>query len=227
MSNIDFLLKRKEIKIGELESFVGVSTGYFSRIRNSDSDETCPNIDVLTMTANKLDCSLVGLLYSDFAALTDTELFIIDSINNIIKKTARESITWERKSPGVFYSSGFPLCVRVKYIINIESDVFQSKFLGRNVSLAGDVLTFKNANGNFYLVPIKDDSDDIQYEFYLQTHIGTIKNIINGNSESKEGVVELLESLYNAGLMSSKKIRMDKDVEDALSLFNDDEEGDQ
>lgn len=224
MSNIDFLLKRKGVKIGELENFVNVSTGYFSRIRNSESDETCPNIDVLAMTAVKLDCSLAGLLYSDYAALSDTELFIIDSINNVIKKTTRESIVWERKSADMFYSSGFPLCAKVRHIMNIESDVFQSKFLGKNVSIAKDVLTFKNSDGNFYLIPVVTDSNKVQYEFYLQTCTGSIKSIFNGNSESKEGVIELFETLYNAGLLSSKKLRIDKDVEKALMSFSDDEE---
>lgn len=227
MSNIDFLLKRKGVKIGELESFVNVSTGYFSRIRNSENDETCPNIDVLAMTSVKLDCSLVGLLYSDYAALSDTELFVIDSINNIIKKTTRESISWERKSPDMFYSSRFPLCKKIKNILNLESNVFFSNFLEKNVSLAGDVLSFTNFDGTFYLVPIVDDSSDTQYEFYLQTISGQIKNILNGNSESKEGVLELLETLYNAGLLSSKKLRLDKDVENALmSFINDDDEED-
>ena len=227
MSNIDFFLKRKGVKIGELENFVDVSTGYFSRIRNSESDETCPNIDVLTMTALKLDCSLVGLLYSDYAALTDTELFIVDSINNIIKKTTREQLVWERKSAGVFYSSGFPLCIKEKNFLNIESYFFRSKFLGKNVLVSNDVLYFKNSDGYFYLVPIVDGSDGVQYEFYFQPFLGTVKSIINGNNLSKEGIFELLESLYNTGLLSSKKLRIDSDVETALlSFISDEEEGD-
>lgn len=221
MSNIDFLIKRKGVKIGELESFVNVSTGYFSRIRNSESNETCPSIDVLAMTAVKLDCSLVGILYSDYAALSETELFIVDSINNIIKKTTRESIIWERISSENFYLSHFPLCLKIKNFLNIDINVFKSKFLEKNVSLAGDVLICKNTDGTFYLIPISDGSNNIQYEFYLQTIDGHIKTILNGNDESKEGVFKLFEALYNVGLLSSKKIRIDKDVENALMSFDD------
>ena len=46
MNNINTLIKDKNIKIGELENSIGISTGYLSKMSKADN-ESMPGIDLI------------------------------------------------------------------------------------------------------------------------------------------------------------------------------------
>ena len=52
MNNINTLIKDKNIKIGELENSIGISTGYLSKMSKADN-ESMPDMETGTETGNK------------------------------------------------------------------------------------------------------------------------------------------------------------------------------
>ena len=56
MNNITTLIKEKNIKIGELENSVGISTGYLSKMAKPEN-ESMPGIDLIWKLAEKLGVS--------------------------------------------------------------------------------------------------------------------------------------------------------------------------
>ena len=55
MNNINTLIKDKNIKIGELENSIGISTGYLSKMSKADN-ESMPGIDMETGTETGNKC---------------------------------------------------------------------------------------------------------------------------------------------------------------------------
>lgn len=55
-----------------------------------------------------------------------------------------------------------------------------------------------------YIIPLRETNDDIQYEIYIRS-FNYVAKIINGCSDSKPGVLKLLQTIYEAAKLSSKK----------------------
>ena len=217
LSNIDYLLKTRDIKIGELESSISVSPGYFSRIRNNESDETCPSIDCLSSIACKLKVSLISLLYSDFSLLTETECFLLKSIEMIIKKTNSDQIIWKKESSNSFLNSGFPLCEPGEVILGIKKRHFKSLFNGCHCDINGFVLSFTFERQSYYLIPLADDEgSSTQYELYFLQSGVLVKKVCNANKASKDGFLEIFKTLYLSAIESANKIRIDESVKSSL-----------
>lgn len=216
LNNIDLLLKEKDMKISELEGSIKVSPGYFSRLRNNENDEACPSIDTLSSIAETLGTTLTSILYCDLSMVTETESFIIQSINSVIDKTNKDDIKWEKKTSQVFVRSTFPLCGEYKTILGLPEYHFVSAFTGESLSVTGDVLYFKYKNDSYYLIPLDDEGDKTQYEFYMLYANTLAKKVFNANSKSKDGFVLIMESLYDAASKSVKKIRIDENVKKGL-----------
>ena len=97
MKNINFLIKRKNMKIGELEAELGVSTGYLSRISKHDND-SIPNIDLIWKVAQKLEVSIDSLVGGEFESSNDNLLFIVNFLHSLIEDTDQHECEWEKFS---------------------------------------------------------------------------------------------------------------------------------
>ena len=64
LNNIYFLVKEKNLRIGDLEAGAGVSIGYISRLNKDDSKAT-PSIEFLVSIADKLDVTIDALIQYD------------------------------------------------------------------------------------------------------------------------------------------------------------------
>ena len=106
-SNISYLLKQKNMKIGTFEEQVNVSPGYLSRISKEDSIK--PGIDFIVRAASILDTSIDILLGTDLTSLTATETYFKQFIEKLIKDTRNERLEWQ--------------CEKPRYLNNLEVDM--------------------------------------------------------------------------------------------------------
>lgn len=97
VSNIYFLAKQKEMKIGDLESECGVSTGYISRLNKEDS-KTVPGLEFLLAVAEKLGVSLKSLVSFKFSELTPNEVKVKRFIEKLTFQTQSFAIHWEQEN---------------------------------------------------------------------------------------------------------------------------------
>lgn len=221
LNNIDFLLEKNNIKKGELEQFIEVSPGYLSRIKASDNVDASPNIDKLSLIASKLNCSIISLLFCDYASLTETEIYLVNSLESIIDKTNNDQVVWCKLSPSSFLHSGFPLCFKKENMFlkfDFDEYAFRSSFLGKTVGVVDNVYYSKNKSDTIYIIPVREE-DETQYEIYINSK-GEVAKIINGSSESKSGILKILQTLYDVAVFSSKKVRIDESVRQMLGGFS-------
>ncbi len=103
ISNIYYLAKKKNIKIGDIETKAGVSLGYISRL-NKEENKTVPNIEFLVSVANSLGVSLDSLLENDFSTRTFDENKIISFLDKLTAQTKAYQIAWECETADDIFS---------------------------------------------------------------------------------------------------------------------------
>lgn len=97
LSNIDYLLKKQNKKIGELEQKAEVATGYVSRLKKEDNTSN-PSIEFLTAAAEYLDIDLNSLISININELSEDDIYINKFINDIEKKTDSYQVHWRKQS---------------------------------------------------------------------------------------------------------------------------------
>lgn len=85
LANIAFLIEESNIKIGELESKIGVSKGYFSR-------QTNPSIEIIMRTAETLNVSVDELLKVNLSDSVDMQLHIAETHAKTQWKSIKECL---------------------------------------------------------------------------------------------------------------------------------------
>lgn len=95
MNNINLLIKEKNLKIGELENEMGVSTGYISRMAKSEK-ESAPSVDFICKLAAKFEVSMDLLVGGDFEKANDNLKYMERFIHTLIDDTNAHVFDWER-----------------------------------------------------------------------------------------------------------------------------------
>lgn len=187
LDNIYFLVKEKNLKLGELESAAGAAPGYLSRLNKEDSKAT-PSVEFLTAVAERLNVSVDGLIKNDYTTLSSTEKYILDFLNKLIEKTEGFESIWEKltcsqmyelfvygdgtpKGPfykmrvvSTDYSSGYPIdSEEPEYVSFYHPD--ESVILGRSTY----VLDLENGSALYlFRIGIQDDPiEPTKYEYEL------------------------------------------------------------
>lgn len=171
LKNISNLAKRKGIKIGELEAEVGVSTGYFSRLKR-DEGKALPGIAVLYNVAACLGVTVDDLISLDFSSLTATQSYLLAVVEKMIKDTELDKVWWEIETPnqlgeGNLYPAEYdnPLMSYGEYlrrdeagdVVTVRGTYFDSHTYGNETKLVGPCFSLRLKNGvKCYLMCVAD-----------------------------------------------------------------------
>ena len=96
-NNFDLLLEtHKEIKIGDLEKEIGVSKGYFARMKSDASAN--PGIDVVLQVANRFGVSIDSLIGVDMSKMNVTESYLYEFYRKLLVDTEAGKLEWGRET---------------------------------------------------------------------------------------------------------------------------------
>ena len=96
INNVEHFCKKYNIRIGMLEQRCGVSSGYFSRIRNKDGQKI-PKMNVALAVATNLKVPLEILARADFSnAISETEQLLLEYITALMNNTNHKNICWKK-----------------------------------------------------------------------------------------------------------------------------------
>lgn len=98
IANIQAIAKTKNVKIGDVESAAGVSTGYISRLAKDESKGGL-TVDVLVAIAQKLEVTLDALVMTDDGQLTGTEMEMLQFLDKVTIDTEKYDLEWELLDP--------------------------------------------------------------------------------------------------------------------------------
>ena len=180
VENIYVLAKLRGMKIGALESAVGIKTaGYFSRFLNDESESrSLPSVEILSKVAEKLGVTIDQLVTIDFKKFDDVEISLVTFLGKLTESTANNSLIWSAdtfrtmaNTPTYCFMKDFPLrhvVTKQSYVPEYDTyqpydeTVFWSLFLDQEVDLLGDILRLEHNGKTFLLVRVQvdDEPDD-------------------------------------------------------------------
>ena len=102
LSNIYYLLKQNDLRVGELEQILGISSGYISRIAKPGSDKKL-SIDIVWKIAQIFGVSLRDLLETDLQIPKSNANMVAKFLIKLHQQTERNEIHWENRGGTVRY----------------------------------------------------------------------------------------------------------------------------
>lgn len=140
VSNITYLAKLNEIRLGELEKMLGISTGYISRTARENAGKRL-SIDVVWKVAKFFDVSIDDLISRDFRVPSETADLLRQFIVKLSTQTMLDEIEWDCEGGYICESS--PILFRIP-LFTEENDgtvIYHPDHMNQNLkwTLAGDV----------------------------------------------------------------------------------------
>lgn len=93
VENINTLIQQKNMKVGEVEQAIGISTGYISRLSKA-GNESIPATDVVWKLARHLGVSTDALISGDFSDGTDNLSVLRRFIKKLTVRTIDGQLDW-------------------------------------------------------------------------------------------------------------------------------------
>lgn len=97
LKNISTIIQERGVKIGELETSVGVSPGYLSRLSKEDV-KTLPSLDVVWRIAKALNVNMERLVEGNFDHESNTVAYMQQFLQKLFSDTVNGSISWSSMS---------------------------------------------------------------------------------------------------------------------------------
>ena len=230
MRNINFLIKRKNIKIGELETELGVSTGYLSRLSKSDND-TVPNIDLIWKVAQKLEVSIDSLVGGDFDSSNDNLLFIINFLHSLIEDTDQHGCEWEKfstydKLQEKYGFSPLPMIKGKLMVLDKDGTSNKNQFeslYNTKINLAtteDNFCALVSSLGCLFLFRLETDEKESVYELYV-VEDGMDEQVIPICSTlQNEGALEpTIKDLYNCFDRHERDIKISEEARKLITQY--------
>lgn len=235
MNNIYYLVKKRNLKIGDIESKAEISPGYFSRINKEDS-KTNPSIEVLCSVAEQLSISLDSLISVDFSALTPDESYVLKFLEALKDSVNKHKDSWEKEilKKILNYSDiNTPLyhpmlCLSTDNYDDYVSAYYRSDFYPeRSMRLLDDIYYLPvSFNETIFLsstVMLEDRENDLVeskgYELYLKGPNKKVSTICCAYEEIYPTFYTMLESLFNSIKEAVSRTSISDEVRGFLSSY--------
>lgn len=257
LKNIYYLAKSKDVKIGDIEKAVPVSSGYFSRLGKEDN-KSVPGVDVIATSAKMLGVPMDLLISTDFSELTPTEKYIHTFLEKIIKNTTSGTYQWQIDMPSMKNLARSSLdqdnSQTHKFMKPVDRYAgadyagtfleYHSEFFPEEDFRVKEDCYFVSVGDTSYLYITKtiptvydswngDDEEIMNYELYLYSEIDTqkINPICTGStmlaSNPQSQFFNSLKSLYTLAAESARHVKINSTVKDAIDAIMSDKKVDE
>lgn len=98
IDNIYALAKQQGMKIGDLEEKVGLSKGYFARLKR-DGNNSFPTVEKIYSIAEQLRVRVDLLMNGELTKLSDNELIMLQFIEKLYVELENHRMKWDKIEP--------------------------------------------------------------------------------------------------------------------------------
>lgn len=246
LKNIDLLMKERHVKSSVLEEQAGVSRGYLSRIKDSDSSLF---VIFLMKVCNALNCTLDDLVRAPLGEMTKNERLLLNLVRSLNNRTTSQEIVWDGQDVAAYIESDkfdpahfsyplyFPEIHKMRDFIMYPSDYHYRAIIpieGEETITQGNIFrTPLVTAGNqvlseVYLAKVATEKhkDELNYEMFLVEWKldpnGNLAPWINPLCSTRRCNLELkvaIFQLYDLITDSCNKIYIQAPAKDILSSF--------
>ena len=177
--NINYLCKKNNIRIGDLERILGISTGYISRTAKEKSGKRM-SIDIAWRIARIFSVTLTALIETDLQVPNQNTALVAQFLDKLKARTERNDIEWE--------NLGGPMCefdrrLAGMEIFQEESDdvVYRPAHLNseRRFTLADDVYACKGVDPEGLLIMVAYSMDERESSYHIDFYFLRPNNGVN------------------------------------------------
>ena len=177
--NINYLCKKNNIRIGDLERILGISTGYISRTAKEKSGKRM-SIDIAWRIARIFSVTLTALIETDLQVPNQNTALVAQFLDKLKARTERNDIEWE--------NLGGPMCefdrrLAGMEIFQEESDdvVYRPAHLNseRRFTLADDVYACKGVDPEGLLIMVAYSMDERESSYHIDFYVLRPNNSVN------------------------------------------------
>ncbi|MBQ6303748.1 MAG: helix-turn-helix transcriptional regulator [Clostridiales bacterium] len=104
INNINYFMRKLNLRMGELEQLIGVSAGYISRTAKEKSAKKL-SIDVVWKIAKLFEVDIRTLIEVDLMIPNSNANLVTQFLDKLCKQTARNEIKWENRGGAMCYLS--------------------------------------------------------------------------------------------------------------------------
>ena len=228
INNIKILAKQNNIKLGDLESSVNVSPGYFSRLK-ADDNSTVPSVEVIYKIACAFNVTVDSLIQFDYTISSTTESYLMKILSKILSETNEELYAWKKDGVDKIMSKnnyGFythPLIKNTSYLDIIGNECFTPSYCSLmdetvEFDIPSIVYHFTFLNKRFYISKVKKSNvDEVVYELYLL--IKDTLHIVCTSLYSSSTLKKVLIDIWNAASEDVNKMKIDYTLKEDLEDF--------
>ncbi len=229
--NVRFLALQHGMKVGELETEAGVSSGYISRLLKSEETGSSSLLSLAVCASEKFGISLNTLLTANLSELLPNERYLAEFMAKLEMQTDQGILFWNYETAKMYLdenSGTRPLAI-FRSTPDEAWKEFSSSFdpehrLGKAVVNA----TFGPQNQDIYVFQVLKDgtSENFGYEVYFVEDICEAVPVFCAFPEDK--LFRTIEALFKNACESSHQIRINKTargwIDSYMSQFEEDDE---
>lgn len=223
IKNLNYLLKKYSLRVGELEKLLKISTGYISRTTKEKSNKRL-SIDILWKIARLFDVDLKVLLMSDMEIPNNNIEMLIRFMSKLRKQTETYDIEWTSlggyeyclndilKSTGLFKEK------------NDETIYIPHEHMNPTTkfSLEGDVYGLQNFKEGMWLViiPFKSSKLSIKnYDFIMVSNNSKWERVFYTSDTPFYNLDSHAEMLYDAIRLQEFDVKLEPNIKSLISNF--------
>lgn len=174
ISNINYLAKKNNLRIGEVESILGLSAGYISRTAKENSAKRL-SIDVVWRIAQLFEVDIRALLEADLQIPNSNTDLAAKFLAKVCQDTETGLIEWICNG-GIVTELNESISDEGLVIYENDIAIYHSKFLSKDARflLEDDIFACKNIalNCEVLIIPFKlERAKDTHYEFLFRNSI--------------------------------------------------------
>ena len=163
ISNINYLVKKNDLRIGDIEKLLGISAGYISRTAKENSAKKL-SIDVVWKIAKLFDVDMGILIETDLQIPNGNTDMLIKFISKLTKQTRENTIEWSFQGGNISILDKSYLEMGLITEEN-EISVYHPNHLNQDIKwiLMDDIVAFEKFEGikNLVIIPYKSADNDI------------------------------------------------------------------
>lgn len=235
--NIYYLIKKQNKKIGDVEKYIGVSSGYISRTYKEGGK---PSIEFIINIASVLNTSIDFLLGFDMSHMDETELYLLEFFDKLYKDTASNKLEWVTEKPSTLNNMEVEVGGWVKHPLykivtlktpkgHVTTDIvyFPSHSFGSNNRIVGNCHSVDIDNETkVYLMAVGEkESEDEKENKAIEVWLSSVddeqfvcSDYENSDSYSKD-IAIMIDMLYSSVEEYSKKLKINDTAKNAIDSF--------
>lgn len=235
-TNIRYLMRKNNVKLGDIERSSGLRVGYMSRLEK-EGNTTEPSVVFLVTAARMLHVTVDELLFDKMEDSTEEMEYLNDFFKSLYEDTKQGKVRWTKELDSVFgrihvfdEAIVHPLLDYDPIHLDTDGTPLFRRFVSayypeKYVSVTGDVYyaEIPDSKSRIFIIPCQIDDSEKKESAHMEVYIvddscNTVSAVYNSNVGS-ESATHTLSRLYDAAGEDTRQVHIDAEAKSIIDNY--------